>query len=969
MAKHDTRDVNDLLKNLDPSLKDKVLKEDVAKAQKVRETFLSYRKQLVASMKVLDKHSADNDQKAKEMAEEVQGLIMVLDKLEKRKRVTADTLLDFMSQMRSIGGKLNATADDKGNKSALAEELRRQKQATLDDDKKQDSRFESLAKSIGQPLDKFIKSNADAIGAGGGSALKLALGAWLGPAAPLVKLVDDLVDIEGKVGKAYTATVELTKKTLKATVSAPAKMIKSGGEWAKANIDYLKNRARDEDSRGTRSDRKQQALLKEQLSNMKDMRKKLGRLGGIVGGALSTVVTGLGLLLSKAISSIGSILSRVLAGVMGGRAGQAAKGVYDTLKGGAKRIFGKKGPKGPGGKSAGKNAGSFMEKAVGKGMGNTLGNVAKVGGKMLGGVGGAYGMYDGYNTVRDNKDKGFFESGEGGMMDSRAGGYASATLGGAAVGATVGSIVPVIGTAVGAAVGAVVGGLTAVVADNEEAIVGALKAAGNKATQFGSKMLDKAKGAIKEFGPLMATGPFGLALSGLSMALGINSDDLKKWAGSVGDWLSDTATTISTSVSDALTKVGDIVGDAWKKVSGVVEGVVGKIGDAVSGAFGKLGEWLSAAGLGKAVDWAKEKAQVVSDTYQDTKKAAGDAVTKAWSSVSGWFDDAKNSVSGLASSTATQATAAVLNAATSVKNSVQSGTGVNVASALPDTMRKNIVQTKAGANYEAVKGHIQDASKQTGVNAGTMARFAQIESGFNPNAKAGTSSAGGLYQFVDGTWDEMLKKHGKKYGLDANASKFDPKANALMGAEFLKGNKEKLAKVTGGEVNDTQLYMAHFLGAGGATEFFKAMQKNPDAPAATAMPKAAKANASIFYDGGRARSFKEVYALMANKVAKTDNIAAAANAEAGTPQGVAGSGGTTAPTAVASSATPVAQPEAHYIPKSTIPPTVNADTGTTSVAQSSGPATSGGMKSSLSQVPFCPDDQNLLAFNLVGVIG
>lgn len=1030
MAKHNTRDANDLLQNLDPSVQDKVLQDDVNKAQKVRETFLSYRAQLVASLKILDKHSDQNDETAKQMAQEVQGLLMVLDKLEKRKRVTADTLLDFMSQMRSIGGKLNATADDKNNKSALAEELRRQKQESLEDDKKQDERFASLAEKIGQPLDKFIKGNAELIGTGGGSALKVAMAAWLGPAAPLVKLVDDLIDIDGKVAKAYNGTVDLAKKTLKATVGAPSKLIKAGGEWAATTLNWMKSRARDEDNGDQRQNKRLAAFMREQINNLKDMRKKLGRLGGGVAAAIGSVLSGLIGIISKSIGGLGSILKKVLGGLMGGAAARAAGGaVIDRMRKGAGKIFRKGGQKVG---DAARSTKSFMSKALANGK-----NAIKVGGKALGAAGGAYGMYDGYNTIRDNKDKGFFESGEGGVLDSRAGGYGSSIAGGAAVGATIGSVVPVVGTVVGGIVGGAVGGLSALVADNQDAITAALSSATDKAKDFGQKIMDKAKEGMTNLGASVA---------GIKGSLLSTGETLNKWSGSVGDWLKTTVSSITDSVASAVSNgisaASELISSSIGKISDVVGGIVSKVGDVVSGAFTKMGDWLSDAGLGKAVDWGREKAKAVADTYQDTKKAATEAVTGAWAKVSGWFDEAKTSLSGAASEATTKATAVALNVATSAKNAVQAGTGVNLASVLPDSARKAIVQAKAGANYESVKGEIAGASKATGVGAGTLARFAQIESGFNPNAKAGTSSAGGLYQFIDSTWQEQLKKHGAKYGLDANTSKFDPRANALLGAEYIKSNKETLAKVTGGEVNDTQLYLAHFLGAGGASQFFKAMQQNPDAPAAATMTAAAKANPSIFYDGSKARSFKEVYGLMARKVAKTDDIAARADADAGQANGsmiakndpTVAPGSAAAPTATAqpvpasiggSTATPltsntngsvvggspagasttvagqaipsvttaavpmrttlplpgaptsepvvgkaqvVASNDVHYIPKSTVPPTVNAE-GADSKAGSSGPTGTGGMKSSLSQIPFTPDDQNLLAFNIVGIIG
>ena len=63
-----------------------------------------------------------------------------------------------------------------------------------------------------------------------------------------------------------------------------------------------------------------------------------------------------------------------------------------------------------------------------------------------------------------------------------------------------------------------------------------------------------------------------------------------------------------------------------------------------------------------------------------------------------------------------------------------------------------------------VESAIQRASNATGVDFTFLMGTAKRESGFNPGAKARTSSASGLFQFVDQTWLSTLKKHGAKYG-------------------------------------------------------------------------------------------------------------------------------------------------------------------------------------------------------------
>jgi len=111
----------------------------------------------------------------------------------------------------------------------------------------------------------------------------------------------------------------------------------------------------------------------------------------------------------------------------------------------------------------------------------------------------------------------------------------------------------------------------------------------------------------------------------------------------------------------------------------------------------------------------------------------------------------------------------------------------------------------------------------------------------------------------------MIKKYGEKYVLDASTSPYDPMANALMGAEFIKENTKALSGVRD-NVGMTDLYMAHFLGAGGAKKLFSA---RPDEFAAAIMPAEARANKSIFFNSdGSPKTVSEVYNTMQQRLVK-----------------------------------------------------------------------------------------------------
>jgi hypothetical protein len=187
-------------------------------------------------------------------------------------------------------------------------------------------------------------------------------------------------------------------------------------------------------------------------------------------------------------------------------------------------------------------------------------------------------------------------------------------------------------------------------------------------------------------------------------------------------------------------------------------------------------------------------------------------------------------------------------------------------------------------------GAIRDAARQTGAGFEYLLNTAIRESNLNPNAKARTSSATGLFQFIDQTWLGTLKQSGAGlgYGKYADAitrtpqGKFvvndpamrneifalrkDPSANAKMGGAFANSNAKFLKERLGRNPSDGELYMAHFLGASGAARFITAAEARPDARAATLFPRAAAANKSIFYDRqGGAKSLKQVYAGLVSK--------------------------------------------------------------------------------------------------------
>jgi hypothetical protein len=175
------------------------------------------------------------------------------------------------------------------------------------------------------------------------------------------------------------------------------------------------------------------------------------------------------------------------------------------------------------------------------------------------------------------------------------------------------------------------------------------------------------------------------------------------------------------------------------------------------------------------------------------------------------------------------------------------------------------------------------AGDRNDVDFDYLLKTAMRESRLNPTAKAGTSSATGLFQFLDSTWLQVMKNQGPRLGYQAYADAItrkadgeyviaDPKIRAEvlklrenpqiaadMAAAFTKANGDYLKARFGRMPSPGELYIAHFLGAQGAERMFNAGLKNPDQIAANLFPREAAANKTIFYDHGTPRTIRQVY--------------------------------------------------------------------------------------------------------------
>lgn len=205
--------------------------------------------------------------------------------------------------------------------------------------------------------------------------------------------------------------------------------------------------------------------------------------------------------------------------------------------------------------------------------------------------------------------------------------------------------------------------------------------------------------------------------------------------------------------------------------------------------------------------------------------------------------------------------------------------------------------TAPPAASTGISGRIEQAFDAASDTTGTSFQYlldtAQRESSLQPDAKAASSSATGLFQFVESTWLQTLKEEGPSLGLGQYSAEItktasgrykvadpamrdeilalreNPDVSALVAGAFTRRNAESLRDDIGRDATAGELYIAHFLGAKGASALIGAAGSDPTSSAADLFPQAAKANPTIFYEGGRERTVGEVYANLTSKHGET----------------------------------------------------------------------------------------------------
>jgi hypothetical protein len=200
------------------------------------------------------------------------------------------------------------------------------------------------------------------------------------------------------------------------------------------------------------------------------------------------------------------------------------------------------------------------------------------------------------------------------------------------------------------------------------------------------------------------------------------------------------------------------------------------------------------------------------------------------------------------------------------------------------------IQSAAASVRTDVMAALHAASHKTGLDFDYLFNTAMRESSLDAQAKSKSSSATGLFQFIDQTWLGLVKQYGERYGLGSYAGAIqqnssgqyvvaskdtkaailalrqDPELSAVMAGESAKQTKQSLECALGRKVCEGELYAAHFLGTSGARHLIQLSESNPNMRADVAFPQASKGNKTVFYHAdGTAKTVGELYASVVNR--------------------------------------------------------------------------------------------------------
>lgn len=218
-----------------------------------------------------------------------------------------------------------------------------------------------------------------------------------------------------------------------------------------------------------------------------------------------------------------------------------------------------------------------------------------------------------------------------------------------------------------------------------------------------------------------------------------------------------------------------------------------------------------------------------------------------------------------------------------------------IGSSTPDTVEPPKNDGDAPTPKDAtVKGALYTASREFKIPESELYAVAFRESSFDPNAKNPRSGAVGLFQFLQKTWNSLIKKYpdfAKKYSINMSTGGMDDRTDPFKSAAMYSllrmdnmGILQKQGATTGNQVLDA--YLAHFLGVSTAKAVILAYSEKPDALISQYVSQTVVSqNPEEFYKDIKTKSLKTVKQFVDGVAAKV-NTGKFAKADEGYKEGM-----------------------------------------------------------------------------------
>jgi hypothetical protein len=135
---------------------------------------------------------------------------------------------------------------------------------------------------------------------------------------------------------------------------------------------------------------------------------------------------------------------------------------------------------------------------------------------------------------------------------------------------------------------------------------------------------------------------------------------------------------------------------------------------------------------------------------------------------------------------------------------------------------------------------IVGVARETDTDPALMMTIAEKESGFRTSIEAATSTAAGLYQFIEQTWFSIIAHSGRKFGLEREADQliYDPISEKYLVLDLSRCTRP-------------QDRLCELLSPEDSARFMSALAEDPTQSAAKLLPQAAEEHRDLFYTASR----------------------------------------------------------------------------------------------------------------------